>query len=178
MSEVHSRCKFQLHRVRRGPIPELITDLRQQLYVYEYSIQPLSTPADEIDWLPAYCFTETEFTPADFEVMNYSTSTDPNSFFTTSITCVKIKLKDGHLISDISMFDDGNSQHHIVKYRQMQNGKLVTVKTVNLTSEKERVKILEEMGIILTREERDGIRGTPLELMSPLKKMRSLSYEV
>lgn len=171
-SESEKSCKAQLHRVRRGPMPELLTIPHQEVYIYEFSIQPLSTAPEDIDWVPGYCFTDTEFTVADFQVMNFYTSTNPASFFTNSIVCVRILLKNGHLVGDISMFDD------VVKYRQLENGNLVIAKKIDLKSEKERLEVFREMGIKLTKEERNSVRGSAVELMSPLQKMRSLSYEV
>ncbi|BCS02207.1 arylamine N-acetyltransferase family protein [Aspergillus luchuensis] len=65
-------------------------------------------PADDTkkDWVPVYCFTETEFLPQDYEVMSWFTSTNPRSFFTRYVTCTKMLMdKDREvIIGNITLF--------------------------------------------------------------------------
>lgn len=52
------------------------TDQSQRLWVFESRIDRDSP------WTPTYCFSELEFMPNDFDVMNYKTSTSRTSWFT------------------------------------------------------------------------------------------------
>jgi arylamine N-acetyltransferase len=55
-------------------------------------------------WLHTYAFSEMEFTPSDFQMMNYFTSTHRSSWFTCLIVCVKMILEDGEIVGDITFF--------------------------------------------------------------------------
>src|SRR4051812_20498687 len=59
------------------------TNLNQRLWVYEHRID------DQSDFQQTYCFTELEFLPSDYELMNYYTSTNQKTFFTQRVVCEK-----------------------------------------------------------------------------------------
>ena len=81
------------------------TDPDQRLWVYEHRID------ENADFNMAYCFTELEFLPADYAVMNLNTSTSPNIFFTQMVFMEKKLLgDDGEIEGSIIL---GNS----VKWR-------------------------------------------------------------
>jgi arylamine N-acetyltransferase len=62
------------------------TDPKQRVWVY-------STRADkDAAWKEEYSFVEIEFFPDDFEVMNLSTMTVPQSFFVQEVVATKILL--------------------------------------------------------------------------------------
>jgi arylamine N-acetyltransferase len=67
-------------------------------------------PADAAkkEWVPVYCFTETEFLPQDYEVMSWFTSTNPISFFTRYVTCTKMLMDEDKemIVGDVTLFKD------------------------------------------------------------------------
>ena len=125
------------------------TDPGQKLWQYHHRVDPQS------EWLVMYCFTELEFLPEDYEIMNFWTSQSPKSWFTYGVVAVKLILVGvevvGRLVlggGDIKRRVRGRTEH------------LRTCKT-----EEERVQALEDVfGLKLTDEERRGIRGMITEL--------------
>ncbi|KAF2690220.1 arylamine N-acetyltransferase 1 [Lentithecium fluviatile CBS 122367] len=126
------------------------TDPDQRLWVYEHCMDGTS------DFQTTYCFTELEFLPSDYAVMNYFTSTSPRTFFTRDIVAVKgLVGDDGELAGTLIL---GNND---LKWRI--NGK--KEREIKFDSENDRIKALEEhFGIKLGQVERDGIRGLPSQL--------------
>ena len=65
-------------------------------------------PADDAkkEWVPVYCFTETEFLPQDYEVMSWFTSTNPRSFFTRYVTCTKMLMDEDRevIVGNVALF--------------------------------------------------------------------------
>ena len=121
------------------------TDPDQKLWVY----QSRETP--DGPWLTNYCFTELEFLPTDFEVMNFKTSMSKTSWFTYRVVCVKMLLdeKKEEIIGTVTLMDN------VVKRRI--HGKTEPLAT--LENEKQRVEALEKwFDIRLKDEEIDGIR--------------------
>ncbi|KAI9743880.1 MAG: N-terminal acetyltransferase [Claussenomyces sp. TS43310] len=126
------------------------SSLDQHLWIYQYRHPPHG------DWLPAYCFGETEFTPSDFAVMNHFTSTSPTSWFTYIVLCVKMIMDEGELVGDVTLVKS--------EINRRIWGKSVTV--AKCENEEQRIEALEEwFGISLTAEEKNGIKGLPSELM-------------
>ena len=64
------------------------TDASQRVWEYSTQADPTSP------WKPMYAFTEVEFFPADFEVMNLTTMTSPRSFFVQAVMCMRTILDD------------------------------------------------------------------------------------
>lgn len=60
------------------------------------------------DWVPVYCFTETEFLPQDYEMMSWFTSTNPGSFFTRYIMCTKMLMDENKevIVGNVTLFKD------------------------------------------------------------------------
>lgn len=136
-------------RLVRSKIEEQ-TDAEQRLWVYQIRHSP------DGEWEPTYCFTETEFLPQDYEMMNFWTSQNRCSLFTYSILMAKMIMEDGRLIGAVTMRDGE------VKKRRVENG---VVESKTCKSENERLQVLKEwFGIRLTQEEERGIRGTVTEL--------------
>jgi arylamine N-acetyltransferase len=111
-------------------------------------------------WHSYYCFTENEFVLADFEVMNYCTSTHPQSFQRMQMLVVKFLIaaeaEGGGGICGKRMLVDG-----VVKENLGGRTKVVR----ECRSEEERVAALREyFGITLTEEQIEGIRGYVTEL--------------
>jgi arylamine N-acetyltransferase len=128
------------------------TDPGQRLWVFEHCID------EESDFQTIYCFTELEFLPSDYKVMNHYTSTAGTTFFTRVIVGVKQILGDGgEIIGSLIL---GNND---LKWR-IHGSK---TKEVKFESEDDRVRALEEyFGIKLSQAEKDGITGLPSEIKS------------
>lgn len=127
------------------------TDASQRTWVFSHR------ESDDAAWIPGYSFTEIEFFPEDFEVMNLSTMSLPQSFFTQALICVRAFLSEenGELEGFLILF------HNEVKRRK--GGTTEVIQT--LKNEKKRVKALKDwFGIVLTEGEQKGIRGFVTEL--------------
>jgi arylamine N-acetyltransferase len=126
------------------------TDPDQRIWVYQHRMDESS------DFQTTYCFSELEFLPNDYAMMNYFTSTSMRTFFTRVIVGVKKQLgDDGELAGTLIL---GNND---IKWRI--HGK--TERQIKFESEDDRINALEvHFGIKLTAMERDGIRGLPSEI--------------
>jgi arylamine N-acetyltransferase len=127
------------------------TDPTQKVWVYSHRENA------DARWIEAYAFTELEFFPEDYEVMNLSTMTLPQSFFTQTVLCVKTLLDatTGELEGVLILH-----QHEVKKRIK---GEVCIVE--KFTSEEQRVQALARwFGIVLTEEEKRGIRDLATEL--------------
>jgi arylamine N-acetyltransferase len=85
-----------------------------------------------------YCFTETEFTPMDFEVMNWHRSRHPTIFWTQRVICSKMlwsgeEKEDGKVVGALTIQND-------LKRRIGAESERITV----FKTEKERLQALDE----------------------------------
>jgi arylamine N-acetyltransferase len=103
-----------------------------------------------------YVFTELEFLPSDYTLMNYFTSTSKHTFFTRTIVLEKKILDDaGELAGQLIMSDKG------LKWRIHGEKK----EQIEFESEKDRLDALEQhLGIHFGEVERVGIQGLPSEI--------------
>ena len=125
------------------------TDPNQMLWQYQHRIDP------ETEWQTMYCFTELEFLPEDYEIMNFWTSQSRKSWFTHQVVAVKMILEGEEVVGTLIL--DGRDVKRRVK------GKTEYLRTCK--TEEERVQALEDVfGLRLTDEERRGIRGMVTEL--------------
>jgi arylamine N-acetyltransferase len=127
------------------------SDPSQRIWVYSHR------EYDAAPWIDAYCFTEIEFFPEDYEVMNLSTMVLPQSFFTQTVLCVKplLNAESGNLVGVLYLHQDE------VRRRVGEETCLVE----KLKTEEERIKALEKFfGIVMTEEEKRGIRYLATEL--------------
>ena len=125
------------------------TDPDQKLWQYQHRIDPRS------EWQTMYGFTELEFLPKDYEIMNFWTSQSRQSFFTYQIVVVKMVLEGDEVVGTLIL-----SGGDVTKRVKGKTEHLRTCKT-----EEERVQALEDVfGLRLTDEERRGIRGMVTEL--------------
>lgn len=140
-------------RLTRGPIPNLLSPLQEQFWIYQYRNKP------EDEWNSFFAFGETEFLQKDFEVMSWYTSAHPESFQTFTVLVVKFlrgKGSDGPDVIGKVMLVNGEVKRNL-------GGKTETVKVCS--TEEERIKALRVwFGIELTEAEREGIRGRSTEL--------------
>lgn len=167
-------------RLIRAPIPAAQTTTshgqQQKLWTYQYR------NADHMDWNSCYCFPELEFTPADFEVMNFYASQSPASFQTRTVLVIKFlrrqQEEEEEDEGDEEEEEEGGKPRKEKKKRNQIYGKVMMVDGVvkrNLggkteivricRSEEERMEALGGFfGIRLTEEEREGIKGREVEL--------------
>ena len=121
----------------------------QKLWIYQYRNSP------EKPWNSFYCFPEMEFLHRDFLAFNYYTSTNPESFQTFQILVVKFLRRESQIWGKLMLVDN------IVK--RNAGGRTEVVKVCQ--TEDERVEALREwFGIVLTEEQKKGIRGWKTEL--------------
>ncbi|KAK9360816.1 arylamine N-acetyltransferase 1 [Lipomyces starkeyi] len=138
----------QKNRLLRQCIPQH-NDRTQRLWCFEHSND------GGLIWTPTYAFTDIEFLPEDFAVMNYWTSTHPTSWFTKTIVVVKTLLADGEVVGHVTLLQN--------EVKRRIRGRAEVLDT--LSSEEERVSALSQwFGITLSEEEINGIRGMISEL--------------
>lgn len=127
------------------------TDRSQKLWIYQVRYNP------ESSWIPMICFSEVEFLPQDFGVMNFSVSQKRTSWFTQIFVCIRMIL-------------DADAQQIIGQY--VMSGKEVKRRVRGQTeilqvlrNEEDRVKALAKYFDVHLREsEAQGIRGLASEL--------------
>lgn len=139
----------QQMRLRRTTLP-IHSDPSQKVWIYSTRPNPSS------GWTEGYCFTEAEFFPADFAVMNLSTMTSPRCIFVQNVVVVKRTVDStGEIDGLIILFKD------YFKTVKPDGSKVVE----DLKTEEQRIKVLrEKFGIELTDGERAAIKGLPSEL--------------
>lgn len=140
-------------RLIHAAIPEQPSQ-DQKMWIYQYR------NSKHVEWNSCYCFPELEFTAADFEVMNFYASQSPASFQTHTVLVIKfLRGRDGDGEGEVYgkvMMVDGVVKRNL-------GGRTEVVKVCE--SEEERVEALGEyFGIRLTEEEREGVRGSEVEL--------------
>ncbi|KAL9086322.1 MAG: hypothetical protein Q9159_004222 [Coniocarpon cinnabarinum] len=86
----------QLGRLRRDFIPHTIrqSGSEQLLWIYETR----NALADDNLWIPSYCFTELEFLPADFKMMNFFVCNSLDLFFHTDVICFRYLSEDDEIV--------------------------------------------------------------------------------
>ncbi|KAI9806049.1 MAG: N-terminal acetyltransferase [Piccolia ochrophora] len=125
------------------------TDPSQRLWLLQSQSDP------ESSWSNMYCFTETEFTPKDYTVMNHYTSTSKTSWFTQAIVCTATILEGEEVVGNLVL-----SKNEFKKKIHGEAKDHLTCET-----EAQRVEALETwFGITLTKGERQGIKGTVTEI--------------
>jgi len=130
------------------------TDSSQSLWSFEVQNSP------ESSWVPQYCFTEVEFLPQDFSVMNLSTSQSRKSWFTQKFVLTKVILdkERERAAGNLTLSHD--------ELKQRLNGRTDTLETCR--TEQQRVMVLEEhFGVKLRPDEIRGIQGLPSEIIQP-----------
>lgn len=121
-------------------------DQSQKVWVYQTRSDP------ESHWIPNFAFTETEFLPQDFGVMNFSVSQSPTSWFTQVFVCMR-------MIMDVSGWEIVGQC--IMSDREVKRrvcGETETLET--LESEADRVKALAKwFDMHLREDEAQAITG-------------------
>ena len=143
----------QMKRLRRSGLPESSQKDKSEHLFWVYEVQ--NEPDADVPWTPIYCFTELEFLPSDFEVMNFYTSHSPRIFFLNEVVCSKNIIEGENIVGTISL-------HQRTLKRRVYGNKDVDL---DLKTEEERVRALDlHLGITLTDDECAAIHGYPTEL--------------
>lgn len=101
------------------------------------------------------CFGELEFLQQDFEVMSFFVNNSPQSWFTTTVVAVRMMLENDEIVGKMMLWGPD--------VKQNTGGRTRLLKTCE--TEAERIEVLEkEFGLVLDREEREGIRATGFAL--------------
>lgn len=137
-------------RIVREKIPATINP-NDRLWIYQHRT------SSAFDWEPMYCFTETEFLPRDYEMMNFWTSQSRSSLFTYRIFCVRSIMDEGsHELLGTLILTGAEVKRRVGE----KSEQLKVCKT-----EADRVEVLERMfGVRLTDEERSAIEGMVTQL--------------
>ncbi|KAJ5504367.1 Arylamine N-acetyltransferase [Penicillium fimorum] len=137
-------------RIVRESIAEF-TDQSQKIWIYQTRYNP------ESDWLPMICFSDVEFLPQDFGVMNFSVSQSRTSWFTQVFVCMRMVLD----LSGTEIIGQCVMSGKEVKKRLGGKTEILQV----LETEEDRVKALAKyFDMQLREDEIQGIRGMTSEL--------------
>ena len=131
------------------------SDPSQRLWVY------LSQENETAPWKELYAFSDVEFFPADFEVLNLSTMTSPRSYFVQSVMCMKTILPEDEEERKNGPIGLLILHKDYVKRRIGAESEVVE----RLSTEADRINALQKyFGISLSPEEQKAIRGMASEL--------------
>lgn len=128
------------------------TDPNQHLWILQWR------DIGSEQWLTNYCFTETEFLPADYEIINYYTYHSPKSWFTQVAVLAKFTQLEyqGPLVGSLVMLNGEVKQRIGATDRGIIE---------SCSNESERIAALKNyFDIDLSEKEKQGIRGTKCEL--------------
>jgi arylamine N-acetyltransferase len=109
-------------------------------------------------WIPAYCFTEMDFLPEDFTMMNYFMSTNRASWFTFHVVCVKMLLDEEgkQIVGDLTLFNGTLKKRLGSKSEVLQS----------FASDEERAAALDKyFQITLSQADKESIRHTISEIL-------------
>lgn len=122
------------------------TDPNRKVWIFQIRYNPDS------NWVPQICFSDIEFLPQDFEVMNFSVSQSRTSWFTKTFICTRMILNiDGTEVK-------GQCVMTGQEVKQRVRGQTEILET--LRTEEDRVKALAKyFDIHLRGEEIQGILG-------------------
>lgn len=132
---------------------EASEDSDQKYWVFQHRLNPDNT------WRTCFCFTELEFWPEDFEVMNLSTSQSPKRFFTQRAFCTKMILDEsgkkivGRLTLETQVKRSVNGQSEVLKEFSTDDDRLAALK--------------EFFDIEFSRSEASSIIGSVAEIKAP-----------
>lgn len=166
---------------------EAHSDPAQRIWVYSTLRSPGTTVAEDEKeeregqgpmWRPRYCFSELEYFPADYEVMNYHTMTHSDSYFVRTVLAVRTILQEeprggdadagggyGQSVSGGSVRPraKGTIVLHKDEVKQTVYGKSVLLE--RLSSEEQRIRALEKhFGLVVSPEQAACIKGRQSEI--------------
>lgn len=126
-------------------------DPAQRLWVYSIK------SSTKTEWEEMYSFTETEFFPDDFAMMNYFVSTRPDSWFVQEVVAYKMVMDSDNkqLVGEVAL------HKNVLKIREEGKEEVVT----KLNSEDDRIKaLLYNFKMKLTEREQRSIIGLVSEI--------------
>jgi arylamine N-acetyltransferase len=129
------------------------TNPEQLLWTYKM----MSTEEPGESWMPGYCFSEVEFLPDDFEVMNFFVCQSPTSWFRWHVVALVFVCDDSgeDVIGTITIMGDE------VKMRMYGESRVIK----KLENEDDRVQALREfLRIELNEVQKRSILGTVSQL--------------
>jgi arylamine N-acetyltransferase len=128
------------------------TDPSRKIWIYQTRYNP------ESDWVPQICFSDVEFLPQDFGVMNFSVSQSRTSWFTKMFVCMRMILnQNGTEVIGQCVISGKEVKRRV-------HGKTEILET--LQTEGDRVKALAKyFDMHLREDEIQGIRGMTSELV-------------
>ncbi|KAJ5779326.1 hypothetical protein N7457_007046 [Penicillium paradoxum] len=127
------------------------TDPNRKIWIYQTRYNP------ESNWIPQICFSDEEFLPQDFGIMNFSVSQSRTSWFTKVFFCVRMIMNQ----SGTEIIGQCVMSGKEVKQRLRGQTEILQV----LETEDDRVKALAKYFDMHLREsEIQGIRGRTSEL--------------
>lgn len=113
-------------------------------------------------WSGAYCFTEVEWLPQDFEIINFNTSQSPKSWFTYRIILVKLVIDEETRTKALGLIMLLDQKFE----RRLADGKREVL--LDAKTEAERVQGLRQwFGVVLRAEEERGIQALASEVRGP-----------
>ncbi|KAL4891926.1 hypothetical protein BDV59DRAFT_203186 [Aspergillus ambiguus] len=125
-------------------------DQTQKFWVYQARSNPGSP------WGPNYSFSEMEFLPQDFSMMNFATSKNPSSWFTQRLVCTRVILSEAAEPVGIYIMSG-------TEVKKILRGESEVVATLN--TEEDRVRAMAEyFGMHFHEHEVEGIRGLPSQI--------------
>ncbi|KAK7416782.1 hypothetical protein QQX98_004975 [Neonectria punicea] len=127
------------------------SDPAQRLWVYSHR------NCQDLQWVEAYCFTETEYFSTDFDSMNLYPMTSPRSFVTQNVLAQRFLMDDGgkHLAGFVALY--GN------RIKRSLWGKEEVLRTFR--NEDERIEAVNRwFRIRLGTDEKEAIKGHVSEL--------------
>lgn len=137
-------------RIVRESIAEF-TDPSHKIWIYQTRYNP------ESNWVPQICFSDVEFLPQDFGVMNFSVSQSRSSWFTQIFVCVRMIMDQ----SGTEIIGQCVMSGKEVKQRLRGQTTILEV----MQTEDDRIKALAKYFDMHLREsEIQGIRGMASEL--------------
>ncbi|KAI1385963.1 cysteine proteinase [Hypoxylon trugodes] len=168
----HVRASQAKTRVVHEPIPQNV-DQSQKIWIYQFQIGPGE------EWVPQYCFVDTEFLLEDIRCMNLSPWKSPSSWFTQKVVLTRFTthlerekaddLSDGPGSASEGVISRGDIDgalilfHDSLKWRRFGRTKL----EIKFSSDAERIDAIRKyFGIELDEEDREAIRGTVGEIRS------------
>jgi arylamine N-acetyltransferase len=128
------------------------TDPNQKIWIFQTRYNP------ESEWVPQICFSDVEFLPQDFGVMNFSVSQNRTSWFTKIFVCMRMILnQDGTEIIGQCVMSGREVKRRV-------RGETEILETLH--TEEDRVKALAKyFDMHLREDEKHGIRGMTSELV-------------
>jgi len=153
----HTRAQM---RLVYGPIPQNLNQ-ESKVWIFQHRYD------ESGEWVPQYCFLETEFLPEDIRGMNFVPSMDPASFFTHKVVCVRFTTDrertdgapgspgeaemEGEIDGSLSLNDA------VLKWRRRGE----KVMEIVFKTEKDRIDALEKyFGITISDADAESINGT------------------